>query len=110
MDFEFAEKNGYHVVRVNQDIAREAELNELKTVVRKKIDIDGVKNLAVCFGPDCNFYSPLIAVLVQFLGQVKERDGNLAVVHPNNAMLDVIRMVGLGKLMTLLKSEDDIGK
>ena len=105
----FTEKNGYCVVRIKEDITRESDLKELKDQVRRRIESEGVKNLAISFTQESNLYSPLIAVLVQFLGYVKEKDGNLVVVHPNNGMLDVIRMVGLGKLMILAKSEDEIG-
>jgi anti-anti-sigma regulatory factor len=108
MKFEFAEMNGYRLVRITEDITRESDLNELKSIVRQNLD-SGTTNLAVSFTHASNFYSPLIAVLVQFLGYVKEHDGNLAVVHPNEGMLDVLKLVGLGKLMLLYTSEDKIG-
>lgn len=108
MDFEFTQKNGYHLLRVNRDISREEDLNALKKVVREKIENQKIAKLAVSFARESNFYSPLIAVLVQFLGFVKELDGTLIIVHPNQEMLDVLEMVGLGKLMVLRTSEDDI--
>jgi anti-anti-sigma factor len=109
MIYEFSDKNGFRIVRIKDDITRETDLNELKNVVKDKIDKENITHLAVSFTRESNFYSPLIAVLVQFLGYVKEKDGSLAIIHPNEGMLDVIRMVGLGKLMNLYTSEDLIG-
>jgi anti-anti-sigma factor len=108
MEIETLEKNGYHLIRIKDDLLHETDMTPLKNEVQSQMD-KGTVNLAISFTGTSIFFSRAIAVLVQTLGQVKEFGGQLAVVHPNPGMLEVFTVVGLEKLIQTHTSEETIG-
>ena len=109
MEIEALDKNGYRLLRIKEDLSSTTDLKKLKTLIQSQLD-EKVANLALSFTKDSFFYSRTIAILVQFMGYVKEREGNFAVIHPNIGMLEMIKLTGLGKLMETYISEESIGK
>jgi anti-anti-sigma factor len=109
MEIEALDKKGYRLLRIKEDLSHETDLAQLKTLIQSHLD-EEVKNLALSFTKDSFFYSRTIAILVQFMGYVKEREGNFAIIHPNISMLEMIKLIGLDKLMEMHTSEDSIGK
>lgn len=107
MEIETLDKNGYRLLRIKEDLGQSTDLTELKSLLASRID-DEVKNLAFSFTEKSYFYSRTIAILTQFLGTIKERDGQFALIHPNDSMLEMIRLVGLNKLMGLHATEDEL--
>jgi hypothetical protein len=107
MEIEALDKNGYRLLRIKEDLRQSTDLTELKFLLASHID-DEVKNLAFSFTEKSYFYSRTIAILTQFLGTIKERNGQFALIHPNNGMLEMIRVVGLNKLMGLYVTEDEL--
>lgn len=100
--------NNYQIVRILQEIPRDNDFSKLKKTVYSILE-DGNKNIAISFSKDTYLYSRTIAVLVQFLGLVKEKDGNFAVVHPDPKMLKSLKMIGLSFMMQLCTEEKSIG-
>ena len=107
MEIETLDKNGYSLIRVHEDLLQETDLAPLKAAIRSVLD-EGKVNLAVSFTGGTCFYSRTIAVLVQILGEVKEFGGNLAVIHPKEGMLEMIKVVGLGILIETHTSEETV--
>ena len=107
MEIETFDKNGFCLLRIKDDISHNTDLSQLKKIVNKYID-EGVSNLALSFSKESFFFSRTIAVLVQFMGSIKEREGNFAIIHPNTSMLEMIKLIGLGKLIETYTSEDAI--
>jgi anti-anti-sigma factor len=105
METQSCDINGYRLVRIMEDLTQETNLAALKAAVSPHLD-NGVKNLALSFTENSYFFSRTIAILVQFLGHIKENDGRLAIIHPNDKMLEMFKMVGLGMLIDLYTSED----
>lgn len=107
MDIEALDKNGYRLLRINEDLKQDTDLKKLKSLINDHFD-DSVKNLALSFTEASYFYSRTIAIITQFLGYIKERDGLFAIIHPNTHMLEMIKLVGLDKLITTCTSEDEL--
>lgn len=103
------EKNGYRLLRIKEDLSHETDLAKLKTSIQSHID-ETVNNLALSFTKDTYFFSRTIAILVQFMGYIKERDGNIAIIHPNASMLEMIKLTGLDRFIETHLSEESIGK
>ena len=108
MEIEALEKNGYRLLRIKEDLSPDTDLEKLKTLIKPHLD-DGVQNLALSFTKESYFYSRTIAIIIQFMGHVKEHGGNLTIIHPNKRMLEMIELIGLGKLMKMHTSEESIG-
>jgi len=108
MEIEKLEKNGYYLLRVKEDLKQETDMTPLKEIAQSAIK-ENNSNIAIAFTYDSNFFSCTIAILVQILGLVKEFGGRLSVIHPNADMLEMIRIVGLEKLIDMHTSEETIG-
>ena len=108
MEIEALDKNGYRLLRIKEDLSHDTDLTALKMLVNSHLD-GGVSNLALSFTKDSYFFSRTIAILVQFMGNIKEREGHFAIVHPNSGMLEMINLIGLGKLMETYTSEESLG-
>jgi anti-anti-sigma factor len=79
----------------------------MKALIHSHVD-ESVINLALSFTKDSYFYSRTIAILTQFLGNIKEHGGSFSIIHPNKNMLEMIELVGLGKLIETYTSEDSL--
>ncbi len=108
MEIEALEKNGYRLLRIKENLSHDTDLTALKMLVNSHLE-DGITNLALSFTKDSYFFSRTIAILVQFMGYIKEREGRFAVIHPNGSMLEMINLIGLGKLMETYTSEEALG-
>ncbi|MBD3421248.1 MAG: hypothetical protein GF398_14125 [Chitinivibrionales bacterium] len=100
-------RHGYKILRVKDDLGRETDFAELKNKVKECVD-QGDTNVALAFTKESYFYTSSISGLVQCLGLVREKNGKLAIIQPNEGMLDTLRIVGLGKLIDIYFSEDEI--
>ena len=107
MEIEALDKNGYRLLRIKEDLKQDTDLKKLKSLINDNFD-DDVKNLALSFTESSYFYSRTIAIITQFLGHIKERDGMFALIHPNSHMLEMIKLVGLDKLIYICTSEDKL--
>lgn len=108
MEIETLDKNGYRILRIKEHLSQHTDLTVLKELLREHMNNE-VQNLALSFTAESYFYSRTIAILVQCLGHIKEREGNFAIVHPNKNMLEMIKLTGLGKLMEMHLSEESVG-
>ena len=109
MDIEALDTNEYRLLRIKEDLSPDTDLKQLKMLINSHLD-DSVKNLALSFTKDSYFYSRTIAILTQFMGHVKENDGQFAIIHPNANMLEMIELTGLSRLIETYSSEESFHK
>jgi hypothetical protein len=107
MEIETVDRAGYRILRVKEDLTSDSDLTDLKTAVKLQID-DSVRNIAISFTEKSYFYSRTIAVLVQFLGLIKELEGNLAIIHPDAGKSKMLTLIGLGKLIQTFTDENEL--
>ena len=105
MNIEVVNKEKFCIIRINDIVTQDTDLTSLKHEAQSQVNCGNV-HIALSFTKDSNFYSRTIAVIVQILGLVKEFGGGLAIVHPNSDMLEMIQLVGLGKIIEMYTSED----
>ncbi len=108
MQLETREKNGYRVIRIGENISGGTDFTELKNLVLQLVQ-QGHVYLALSFTTESYFYSSAISALVQCLGMVREHGGKLAIVQPNDGMIDTLRIVGLLKMINVHRSEETLG-
>ncbi len=109
VNLEIRDRFGFRVVVLNETTSRDTDFTPLKAAISQQIQ-EGYRNLAVSFSFESYLYSMTIAVLVQFLGQVKEHGGVFAIIHPNPAMLRIIGLVGLDRLIKICASEEELSE
>jgi anti-anti-sigma factor len=95
----------FQILTLRDDLGGNTDLNELKEIVRGLLE-KGMKNLAISFTEGSYFCSLTLSVLVQFLGFVKEREGDLVILKPNERIKNTLQIVGLNKLIKMVDSEE----
>jgi anti-anti-sigma factor len=107
MKYEMEIKNGFHILHMREDVGGTTDLDAFKELIRGLLD-KGMKNLAIEFTPNSYFCSLTLSVLVQFLGFVKEREGELVILRPNERIANTLQIVGLHKLIKMANAETDL--
>ncbi|MBD3322621.1 MAG: STAS domain-containing protein [Chitinivibrionales bacterium] len=108
MKIETDSRNGYHIFRIQEDLDADADLSLLKEMIREKVN-QNISRIALVFTEKTYFYSATLSVLVQCLGIVKEQAGELAIVQPNDGILDTLRLTGLSRMINIFNTENEIG-
>jgi anti-anti-sigma regulatory factor len=107
MYIEVCDIGAFRVVRVMDDLGNDSNLEDLKAAVREQMD-NHAQNIALSFTRRTYFFSRLIAVMVQFLGFVKERNGIFAIVHADPNMRNMLTLVGIDKLIRAFADEQQL--
>ena len=84
-----------------------ADLSELRYLVRGYIR-QGKRHIAVSFTDSSYIYSGALAVLVECCRELKEGDGELCIIEPNQEIKDIIYSLNLDKVLTLYETVDDL--
>lgn len=101
-------KDDYCVVRVRDNVTLHSDLSRLKEIIAEKTD-QGTTHIALRFTDSSYFYTKQIATLVFCLEKIREVNGTLALIAPNENILDVLKTVGFMDFARVYDSEDDFG-
>jgi anti-anti-sigma regulatory factor len=100
--------NGFQILKVKDPVNLGTDLADIRRLVDEYLG-KGLHNIALSFTPDSYFYTKHISILVQCLERIKEAGGRLAVINPNDDILDVLKTIGFLDLTSIYKSEAEIG-
>ena len=109
MDVKTIEKNGYIILRVEEDLSAKSNVQVLKSTIKKYLE-QGQVNIAVMFTKNSFFHTQTISVLVQCIELVRERGGKLGIINPNTEIDDILHTINLNELVDIFSSEDEVGK
>jgi anti-anti-sigma factor len=101
------EKNGYMVLKITEDLGIRSKLSELRDIVAQYLE-RGTTHIAVSFTPNSFLNSEAVAVCIECVEQVRERGGRLAVVRPNEQILEILRITELSELVDIFNSDNDL--
>jgi len=79
----------------------------LKPIVSRFLDC-GTVRIALSFTPRSFLYSKYITVLAECLDMINRKDGVLAIIQPNNDMLDTLKLIGLDKVIRITHTEEEL--
>ncbi len=112
MEFKTEERrcNGYVILHILEDIGTHSPLAPewLKTHVSRLLD-RGVISVGLRFTEDTYFYSTTLSVLVECANLLKSSGGVLAVVSPNDKILEVLKRTRLLAVIPAFADENDVG-
>lgn len=108
MQLQHHAKNGYQVIQILDRVTGESDFSDLKQMVQQFVN-QGQVQIAFSFTKESYFYSSAISALVQCLGVIREHNGKLAIIQPNEGMLDTLRIVGLTKMIETFTTEEKLG-
>jgi anti-anti-sigma regulatory factor len=102
-------KGKFGVINVLEDLTLHANPSSLKTIV-DDFASKGVLHVAFAFTPNTFPSSRLMAVLVNSREALKKQGGTLAIIAPNEKMLDTFNVLNLahGDYFLLVESEEEL--
>jgi anti-anti-sigma factor len=99
--------NGYQVFRIKEDLALGADFGALTHMVERAIK-KGTVNIALHFTPRSYLYTPTVARLVEYYKLVQQHGGSLCIVQPNEEIVEVLKVIGLTRLVRIVASEAEL--
>jgi hypothetical protein len=108
MLYDIYDKNGYKVIKFNQDLGLNSDISELVNEVRKGLGL-GSRDFAVWFTPGTFLYTRTIAVLVQCFELIRNRKGSMAIIAANEDILYTLRIIGFLNFVKLCGSDEVLG-
>jgi anti-anti-sigma regulatory factor len=108
MLIESTKRNGFQILRVNDPVNLRSDLGDLRKAVEEYVG-QGVVNIALAFSKDSYFYTKHISILVQCLEMLKDANGTLAMIDPNEEILDVLRTIGFFDFTKIYANDDEVG-
>ena len=101
------EKNGYLVLKVNEDLGVWSDISELKNVVSQYLE-KGVKYIAVSFTLNSFLNSESIAVWVQCVELIRAQGGRLGIIRPNKQIMEIFDIMGIRDEVNEFSSEEQL--
>jgi anti-anti-sigma factor len=107
MKIESAQKGAYRLIRIEEPLKLISDLSELKSLIEGYVQ-NGDRYIAVNFTDASYLYSGAIAVLVNCFKLIHNRQGDLCIVEPNKALLELLSQMNIDSIMRIYTSEKDI--
>lgn len=107
MEIELATKNNYLIIRVAEIVRLDTDISVVKTIIEEKIE-EGFTNFAISLLKDSRLSSMSIGTVLQCYAIVRESDGKVVLVNPNDDDDDLMEVLGFNSLIKICKSEDAI--
>jgi anti-anti-sigma factor len=100
---------GYLVFRVEEVIEVKSDVKFLATAVEHAVE-EGEAAIAVAFPDDSYLSSTSLAVLIRCGHALQEVGGRFAVITGNRQVQEVIDAFGIGNLINLVASEEELSE
>lgn len=107
MNIQSYDKSGYRVFDLTDDVVFNTDLTVLTESVRNVL-VDGVVHIALRFTKASYLYTESIAVLVECLEFIQEKQGSMAIISPNQDILDVLRVIGFESIIQVCNSDQEL--
>lgn len=105
MQIESVAKNDYQILRIQEDLNFNSDLTKLRDIVEELLNKDKV-NIAVSLTPKSYLSSMSIGYLLSLYKMIKAKEGNLAVIQPNEEDSDLLEMLSMTSVIQTYDSED----
>lgn len=108
MNIESVSKEGYHVLRVKEDLRFNSDLSEVWNMIQEGLE-SGVKNFALSLTPKSHLSSMSIGTMLQCNKKIKDHGGKLALIQANKEETALLEMLRINRLITHYNSEEELG-
>ncbi len=109
MQIESILKDDILILRILENLDINSELSDVKEVIKKNIKKD-IKDIAVSLTPNSRLSSTSIGQLLRCYSILKESDGKLTIIQPNEGDSELLSILSLTCVIDIFKSEDELLK
>jgi anti-anti-sigma factor len=107
MKIEASQKGAYRLIRIEEPLKLISDLSELKSLIEGYVE-KGDRYIAVNFRDASYLYSGAISVLINCYRIIRRHHGDLCVVEPNKALLELLNQMNIDAIMRIYTTESDI--
>ncbi len=107
MNIESYKRGRYQILRIEEEFTVISDLSELRFLIRGYFE-QGKRYIAVGFTNTTYIYSGAIAVLMDLYRELKEGDGDLCIIEPNESMKAIFSLLNIDRVLKIYESEHDL--
>lgn len=107
MKIDLYSRGKYQIIRIEDDLRVIADLSELKFLIEGYVR-EGRKNIVVSFTNSSYIYSGALAILIECYKKIKEQNGDLFLLEPNEELLNILTYLNLNQVINIYHAEDDL--
>ncbi len=107
MNIKSTVQNGYRILDIQDHIGIYTDLSDLITHVEQALQ-NNETSIALCFTEDSYLFSNSIRIIMQCFEMIKDREGTLALIHPNEDILSTFRVLDLDKIINIFPSSAEL--
>ncbi len=107
MNIDSSYHNGYRVISVKDHIGVYTDIGELVTIVEQALQQNETW-IAFSFTDKSYLFSNSIRVIMQCFELIKDNEGTLGLVRPNDDILSTFNVLDLDKIIKVFPSLDEI--
>lgn len=107
MNFEIGKRGIFQVIRIQDELNVVSDLTELGYLVQGYIK-QGKRHIAVGFSGMSYIYSGAVAVLIRCHRELKEDDGELCIIEPNEHIRPILNLLHIDQVLRVLDSVEDL--
>jgi hypothetical protein len=112
MNIETYKKNGYRVFRIIGDVTINTDISPLKSTISEFL-VKGERKFGILFPSTTYLFSRSIGILVQCYETISSQGGTLAIIKPNQNILDLLNVLGdcyFNNQIQVCGSEEELGE
>ena len=112
MNIETYIKNGYRVLRIEGDVTINTDISPLKKAIDDCLE-KGELKFGILFPSTTYLFSRSIGTLVQCYEMISSTGGTLAIIKPNQNILDLLNVLGdcyFNNQIQVCESEEELGE
>jgi anti-anti-sigma factor len=95
----------YRVFSIEEDLGLSSSISQLKDQIAAALE-RGVRDVALRFSRNSYLSTRTIATLVNCFEDVKDRGGRLAIVDPNEDIVEILSMIDFDKVVSFFPTEE----
>jgi anti-anti-sigma factor len=94
------------VLTLHEEIDVDKDEDDLRNEIQQLVN-GGHKFIALKFTHVSYIYSGIIKIITKFFKEVKEKGGMLAILETNQALYDVMDIIGITRIMNIYRTEKE---
>jgi anti-anti-sigma factor len=107
MKIDISQKGIFQILRIEEDLDIVSDLSELRFLIIGYIN-QGKRYIAISFVNASYIYSGAITVLIECYKKLKNVNGELCLLEPHSAVLNVFHYLNLDQLIPIYTSIDEL--
>ncbi len=107
MNIDSSYQNGYRIISVKDHIGIYTDIGELVTVVEQALQQNETR-IAFSFSDKSYLFSNAIRVIMQCFELIKDKEGKLVLVQPNEDILSTFNVLDLDSVIEIFPTMDDL--